>query len=182
MCEREKERERHLHTNVGTHPAKSTCVHGAKRGVGHGHTPMPRAFGRVRSAICQAIAPRGIRTRFGTRAASSYSARSVGGRGQTRGVVVVEEKWAHVVRTPPDRKVVGTGPVGSGHGSYQLVSWWGGQCWCPPMAHAQWWQSGSAIRDVATSAHHGMRSPFGWAKRTPRAMLRRRRDVADRAP
>ena len=43
------------------------------------------------------------------------------------GVVVVGEKWAHVVRTPPDRKVVGAGPVGSGHGSYQLVSWWGGQ-------------------------------------------------------
>ena len=89
--------------------------------------------------------------RFGTRTASSYSARSVGGWGQTRGVVVVGEKWAHVVRTPPDRKVVGAGPVGSGHGSYQLVSWWGGQCWCPPMAHAQWWQSGSAIRDVATT-------------------------------
>ena len=45
-----------------------------------------------------------------------------------------------MVRTPPDRKVVGAGPVGSGHGSYQLVSWWGGRCWCPPMAHAQWWQ------------------------------------------
>ena len=60
-----------------------------------------------------------------TRAASSYSARSVGGRGQTRGVVVVGEKWAHVVRTPPDRRVVGAGPVGSGHGSYQLVSYGG---------------------------------------------------------
>ena len=58
-----------------------------------------------------------------------------------------------MVRTPPDRKVVGAGPVGSGHGSYQLVSWWGGQCWCPPMAHAQWWQSGSAIRDVARRTH-----------------------------
>ena len=76
------------------------------------------------------------------------------------GRLMVGKKWAHVVRTPPDRKVAGAGPVGSGHGSYQLVSWWGGQCWCPPMAHAQWWQSGSAIRDVATSAQHGMRSPF----------------------
>ena len=109
------------------------------------------------------------RIRFVTCAASSYSARSVGGRGQTRGVVVVGEKWAHVVRTPPDRKVVGAGPVGSGHGSYQLVSWWGGQCWCPPMAHAQWWQSGSgAIRDVATTTQTDVRLP----KRTPRAMLR----------
>ena len=64
---------------------------------------------------------------------------------------MVGEKWAHVVRTPSDRKVVGAGPVGSGYGSYQLVSWWGGQCWWPPMAHAQWWQSGSAIRDVVTT-------------------------------
>ena len=38
---------------------------------------------------------------------------------------MVEEKWAHVVRTPPDRKVVGAGPVGSRHGSYQCV-WCGG--------------------------------------------------------
>ena len=28
-------------------------------------------------------------------------------------------KWAQVLCTPPDRKVVGAGPVGSGHGSYQ---------------------------------------------------------------
>ena len=65
-------------------------------------------------------------------------------------------KWAHVVRTPPDRKVVGAGPVGSGHGSYQLVSWWGGQCWCPPMAHAQWWQPGERDprrRDVGAAWH-----------------------------
>ena len=96
---------------------------------------------------------------------------------QTRGVVVVGEKWAHVVRTPSDRKVVGAGPVDSGHGSYQLVSWWGGQCWWPPMAHAQWWQSGSAIRDVATTNASWQRSPFGQAH----VRLRRRRDVVNRA-
>ena len=33
--------------------------------------------------------------------------------------VVVGGKWAQVLCTPPDRKVVGAGPVGSGHGSYQ---------------------------------------------------------------
>ena len=111
----------------------------------------------------------------------TYSARSVGGRGQTRGVVVVGEKWAHVVRTPPDRKVVGAGPVGSGHGSYQLVSWWGGQCWCPPMAHAQWWQSGSAIRDVATTNTWQCGRPFCRARPTcdsVRLATPRRRDVA----
>ena len=32
-------------------------------------------------------------------------------------------KWAHMSFTPPDRKLVGAGPVCSGHGSYQLESW-----------------------------------------------------------
>ena len=69
-----------------------------------------------------------------TRAASTYSARSVHGCGPTRAVVVVGEEWAEVVRSSPDRKVVGAGPVDSRHGSYQLVSWWGGHCLCPSMA------------------------------------------------
>ena len=60
-------------------------------------------------------------------------------------------EWANVVTTPPDRRWVVAGPVGSGHGSYQLVSWWGGQCWCPPMAHTQWWQSGSGGSETAAS-------------------------------
>ena len=103
----------------------------------------------------------------------------MGGWGQTRGVVVVGEKWAHVVRTPPDRKVVGAGPVGSGHGSYQLVSWWGGHCWCPPMAHAQWWQSGSADRDARRRDANGRALA---QTDSSHAMLGTRRDVADRAP
>ena len=39
-----------------------------------------------------------------------------------------------MVKSSPDRKVVGEGPVDSGHGSYQLVSWWGGHCLCPSVA------------------------------------------------
>ena len=76
--------------------------------------------------------------------------------------MVVGGKWAQVLCTPPDRKVVGAGPVGSGHGSYQLVSWWGGQCWCPPMAHAQWWQPGERDprrRDVGAAWHEESVSP-----------------------
>ena len=73
--------------------------------------------------------------------------------------------WAEVVKTSPDRKVVGAGPVDSRHGSYQLVSWWGGHCLCPSMAHTRWWQSRAAIRDVAacvlispkTDSCHAMR-------------------------
>ena len=52
-----------------------------------------------------------------TRAASTYSARSVHGCGPTRAVVVVGEEWAQVVKSSPDRKVVGAGPVDSRHGS-----------------------------------------------------------------
>ena len=118
-----------------------------------------------------------------TRAASSYSARSSWVYGALRGVilVVVGGKWAQVLCTPPDRKVVGAGPVGSGHGSYHLVSWWGGQSWCPPMAHAQWWQSGSAIRDVATSFRMAVRtSVLPHVRRAVPCWLAtpRRRDVA----
>ena len=40
-----------------------------------------------------------------TRAASTYSARSVHGCGPTRAVVVVGEEWAQVVRSFPDGKV-----------------------------------------------------------------------------
>ena len=97
-----------------------------------------------------------------TRTASSYSARSSWVYGALRGVilVVVGGKWAQVLCTPPDRKVVGAGPVGSGHGSYQLVSWWGGQCWWPPMAHAQWWKSRRhAALACSGSATRAQRNP-----------------------
>ena len=75
---------------------------------------------------------------------------SGGSQAMGDGTEVVGE-WANVVTTPPDRRWVVAGPVGSGHGSYQLVSWWGGQCWCPPMAHTQWWQSGSGGSETAAS-------------------------------
>ena len=89
------------------------------------------------------------RIRFVTSTVLTYSARSVHGCGPTRAVVVVGEEWAEVVRSSPDRKVVvGAEPVGSHHGSYQLVSWWGGHCLCPSMAHARWWQATYAIRDI----------------------------------
>ena len=58
-----------------------------------------------------------------TRTASSYSARSSWVYGALRGVilVVVGGKWAQVLCTPPDRKVVGAGPIGSvtAHGHWQ---------------------------------------------------------------
>ena len=43
-------------------------------------------------------------------------------------MVVVGGKWAQVLCTPPDRKVVGARPVGSRHGLYQCVWCGGGQC------------------------------------------------------
>ena len=73
------------------------------------------------------------------RTALTYSASSVDGWRPTRAVVVVGGEWAEVVKSSPDRKVaLGSGPVDSGHGSYQLVSWWGGHCLRPSMAHARW--------------------------------------------
>ena len=53
---------------------------------------------------------------------------------------------SHTVLLREDGTVVACGdnehgecvvPVGSRHGSYQLVSWWGGHCLCPPMAHTR---------------------------------------------
>ena len=89
-----------------------------------------------------------------------------------------------MVRTPPDRKVVGAGPVGSGHGSYQLVSWWGGRCWCPPMAHAQWWQRRRGVAawrgarnrgslDVNSHNHRGLNSTLIGREIVPRRHVSR---------
>ena len=85
-----------------------------------------------------------------TRTVSSYSARSSWVYGALRGLilVVVGGKWAQVLSTPPDRKVVGAGPVDSRHGSYQCVWYGGDQCW---------WSTGRMV-SVGSQGH----ATNGW--------------------